>query len=164
MLRYSTKWPADVDAWFGPATDGGFWALGLARPDGDLLRGVPMSRADTGRIQLKRLQDAGLRVRQLAALEDVDTFENAVSVANAAPNGKFARTLARMRRTWPMTPSVVLERHGRAMSISQVRHSNGERETSFGAGGSEPYARALLSNDGDVQHGAGDRTWRTDRR
>lgn len=36
------------------------------------------------------------------------------------------------------------------MSISQVRQSDGERETSFGAGGSEPYAMALLRNDGDV--------------
>src|SRR5690606_17287654 len=36
--------PWDCDAWFGPAADGGFWALGLARPDARLLRGVPMSR------------------------------------------------------------------------------------------------------------------------
>ena len=34
---------ADCDAWFGPAQDGGFWALGLACPDPALLRGVPMS-------------------------------------------------------------------------------------------------------------------------
>ncbi|CAM5735890.1 hypothetical protein SHIRM173S_00525 [Streptomyces hirsutus] len=32
----------DCDAHFGPAEDGGFWALGLARPDPALLRGVPM--------------------------------------------------------------------------------------------------------------------------
>ncbi|MFE3287906.1 DUF2064 domain-containing protein, partial [Streptomyces sp. NPDC059233] len=31
------------DAWFGPAADGGFWALGLAAPDPALLLGVPMS-------------------------------------------------------------------------------------------------------------------------
>ncbi|MET1053629.1 MAG: methyltransferase domain-containing protein [Mycetocola sp.] len=35
------------------------------------------------------------------------------------------------------------------MSISQVRPED-ERETSFGSGGSEPYARALLQNDDDV--------------
>ncbi|MZE79647.1 DUF2064 domain-containing protein, partial [Streptomyces sp. SID5475] len=27
----------DCDAWFGPAEDGGFWALGLARPEPELL-------------------------------------------------------------------------------------------------------------------------------
>ncbi|MET1053628.1 MAG: DUF2064 domain-containing protein [Mycetocola sp.] len=92
------EWPTDVDAWFGAATDGGFWALALRRPDGDLLRGVPMSRDDTGRIQLDRLRDAGLTVRQLDALEDVDTFDNAVSVAAIAPTTRFATTLARMQQ------------------------------------------------------------------
>ncbi|MFD7948756.1 DUF2064 domain-containing protein, partial [Streptomyces sp. NPDC059744] len=37
------------DAWFGPADDGGFWALGLAAPDPDLVRGVPMSTPESGR-------------------------------------------------------------------------------------------------------------------
>ena len=39
-------WPLDgddVDAWFGPATDGGFWALGMREPRGDLIRGIEMS-------------------------------------------------------------------------------------------------------------------------
>ena len=44
-----------IDAWFGPATDGGFWALGMREPRGDLIRGVPMSRDDTGAQQLRRL-------------------------------------------------------------------------------------------------------------
>ena len=30
-----------ADAWFGPAADGGFWALGLRVPDAALVRGVP---------------------------------------------------------------------------------------------------------------------------
>lgn len=46
---------ADCDAYFGPAEDGGFWALGLADPDPGLLRGVPMSRPDTGAVQRRRL-------------------------------------------------------------------------------------------------------------
>lgn len=92
-------WPDDVDAWFGPASDGGFWALGLANPNGDLLRGVPMSRDDTGAIQLKRLHDAGLRVGMLPQLTDVDTIDNAYEAAAAAPHGEFARTLARFTGT-----------------------------------------------------------------
>lgn len=87
-------WPADVDAWFGPAADGGFWALALRDPDGDLIRGVPMSRSDTGAHQLARLRGAGLRVRLLPTLTDVDHIEDARQVAALAPNGRFAATLA----------------------------------------------------------------------
>lgn len=87
-------WPADVDAWFGPAADGGFWALALRTPNGDLIRGVPMSRDDTGARQLERLHAAGLRVRMLPTLTDVDHIEDAHTVAAEAPHGRFAATLA----------------------------------------------------------------------
>ena len=89
-------WTDDVDAWFGPANDGGFWALGLARPTGDLLRGVPMSRDDTGAHQLRRLADAGLSVRMLPELVDVDTIDDARLAAAAAPGSSFAATLRRV--------------------------------------------------------------------
>ena len=85
----------EVDAWFGPANDGGFWALGLARPTGDLLRGVPMSRADTGEHQRRRLAEAGLRVRTLPELADVDTIDDARLAAAAGPETRFARLLHR---------------------------------------------------------------------
>jgi glycosyltransferase A (GT-A) superfamily protein (DUF2064 family) len=88
-------WPSDVDAWFGPASDGGFWSLALREPDGDLIRGVPMSRDDTGAIQLRRLHAAGLRVGYLPELTDVDTVDNAREVARIAPHSRFASTLAR---------------------------------------------------------------------
>jgi glycosyltransferase A (GT-A) superfamily protein (DUF2064 family) len=86
------------DAWFGPAVDGGFWALGLARPDPALLRGVPMSTPETGRLQRRRLTDAGLTVRDLPELRDVDTAEDADAVAALAPGGRFAALLGRLRR------------------------------------------------------------------
>ncbi|MET8471921.1 DUF2064 domain-containing protein [Streptomyces sp. NPDC004856] len=88
---------ADCDAWFGPALDGGFWALGLATPDPDLLRGVPMSTAHTGAAQRARLTGAGLRVRDLPPLRDVDTADDAAAVAAEAPHGRFAARLARCR-------------------------------------------------------------------
>jgi glycosyltransferase A (GT-A) superfamily protein (DUF2064 family) len=80
------------DAWFGPAADGGFWALGLREPRGDLIRGVPMSRDDTGALQLARLH--GLRVGMLRELTDVDTYDDALRVAAAAPATSFARLFA----------------------------------------------------------------------
>ncbi|MFE9764199.1 DUF2064 domain-containing protein [Streptomyces sp. NPDC005808] len=88
---------ADCDAYFGPAEDGGFWALGLAAPDPELLRGVPMSTPVTGAVQRDRLTSAGLRVRDLPRLRDVDTAADAEAVAALAPQGSFAAELARVR-------------------------------------------------------------------
>lgn len=87
-------WPSDIDAFYGPANDGGFWALGMAEPRGDLILGVPMSRDDTGEIQLQRLVDAGLTVSMLPTLTDVDTIDSARAVAELAPQGTFASALA----------------------------------------------------------------------
>ncbi|MCU1420380.1 MAG: glycosyltransferase [Microbacteriaceae bacterium] len=98
LAPVTTDWPDDVDAWLGFANDGGFWLLALRDPRGDLIRGVPMSRDHTGAIQLDRLLDAGLRVRLLPELVDVDTIDDAREVAASAPHTLFARTLAGMLR------------------------------------------------------------------
>jgi glycosyltransferase A (GT-A) superfamily protein (DUF2064 family) len=87
---------ADCDAYFGPAEDGGFWALGLAEPDPGLLRGVPMSTPTTGAVQRARLVAAGLRVRDLPRLRDVDTAHDAELVAASAPDSHFAAELGRL--------------------------------------------------------------------
>ncbi|MFJ2650113.1 DUF2064 domain-containing protein [Streptomyces sp. NPDC087420] len=83
------------DAWFGPAVDGGFWALGLAVPDPSLLLGVPMSVPETGAVQRARLTGAGLAVRDLPVLRDVDTAQDAELVAAEAPASRFAAVLGR---------------------------------------------------------------------
>ncbi|MFE3137799.1 DUF2064 domain-containing protein [Streptomyces scopuliridis] len=85
-----------TDAWFGPALDGGFWALGLAAPDPALLLGVPMSVPETGAVQRARLLDAGLAVRDLPPLRDVDTARDATLVAADAPDSRFAAALGRL--------------------------------------------------------------------
>ncbi|WP_407565795.1 DUF2064 domain-containing protein [Streptomyces sp. 184] len=87
---------AACDAYLGPAPDGGFWALGLARPDPALLRGVPMSTPHTCAAQRRRLLRAGLRVRELPPLRDVDTPADVPVVAAAAPGGRFAATAHRL--------------------------------------------------------------------
>ncbi|MFH8681083.1 DUF2064 domain-containing protein [Streptomyces lydicus] len=84
------------DAWFGPAADGGFWALGFADPAraAVLVRGVPMSTDRTGAMQRCRLVEAGLSVSDLPVLRDVDTAADAVAVAACCPPGsRFAATL-----------------------------------------------------------------------
>jgi glycosyltransferase A (GT-A) superfamily protein (DUF2064 family) len=79
-----------ADAVFGPAADGGFWALGLREPGPALLRGVPMSTPATGAIQRARLISAGLRVAALPQLRDVDAAADALAVARKAPRSRFA--------------------------------------------------------------------------
>jgi glycosyltransferase A (GT-A) superfamily protein (DUF2064 family) len=88
-----------VDAVLGPATDGGWWGLGLRRPtDAHVLRAVPMSRADTGMRTLFALRGIGLRVHRLLELSDVDTMADAKFVAAQAPTTRFAHAMTAVRR------------------------------------------------------------------
>lgn len=93
LLREALEALGEHRAVLGRAPDGGWWALGLQRPDGDLLAGVPTSQDDTGARQLARLRDAGLRPHLLPALRDVDTAADARAVAALAPSGRFAATV-----------------------------------------------------------------------
>lgn len=79
-----------VDAVLGPALDGGYWTIGLKRPDLRVFEGVPMSTPHTGTAQLRRLRALGLRTAVLSALRDVDTIEDARRVAREAPRTRFA--------------------------------------------------------------------------
>lgn len=83
----------DVDAVQGDAADGGYWAIGLQRPDPAAFAGVPMSVDHTAAAQRARLTELGLTVADLPALRDVDTIEDAVAVAAAAPDSHFAAAL-----------------------------------------------------------------------
>lgn len=86
--------PDHDDAVLGIATDGGFWAIGMRRPDGAPIRGVAMSRDDSGERQRHALQAAGLTVRMLRELTDVDDAADAASVAALIPDSRFARAVA----------------------------------------------------------------------
>ncbi|MGS2646235.1 TIGR04282 family arsenosugar biosynthesis glycosyltransferase [Streptosporangium sp. LJ11] len=94
LLNTAVTLLAGHDAVYGPAADGGFWLLGLCRPDPSLLLGVAMSRPDTGATQLRRLHEAGLNVARMPELNDVDTAADAFRVAAQAPRSRFAEALA----------------------------------------------------------------------
>lgn len=61
------------DACFGPAADGGYYLLGLARPLPSVFEGVPWSDPATGRETLARLQSERAWVHRLVELRDVDS-------------------------------------------------------------------------------------------
>ena len=84
-----------ADAVLGPATDGGWWALGLRDPRAAaVIADVPTSRDDTGERTVDALRAAGLRVGLLPELTDVDTAADAAIVARLAPSTRFAATVA----------------------------------------------------------------------
>lgn len=91
--------PARFDACLGLASDGGYWAIGLAeaRLGPSVILGVPMSSACTGAEQLRRLERLGMRVQMLDELCDVDTIGDADQVAALIPDSAFAAALESVR-------------------------------------------------------------------
>lgn len=66
----------ESDVVLGPATDGGYWLVGLRAPQPQLFRGIPWSTAAVLTETLARARLAGLSVHLLRALSDVDTVED----------------------------------------------------------------------------------------
>jgi uncharacterized protein len=84
-----------VDAALGMAADGGWWVLGVQRPElAELIADIPTSRSDTGARTLVAMRTAGCQVTELPVLSDVDTWEDAAAVAAAVPGGRFAAAVA----------------------------------------------------------------------
>ena len=75
----------------GPATDGGWWVLGLTdATDATCLMDVPMSRGDTCASTVKALRARGLSPGITATLDDVDCAADAERVALDHPELRFA--------------------------------------------------------------------------
>lgn len=100
LAAAATRLTSDgCDAAIGPATDGGWWALGLRDPGhASALHGVPMSTSDTARATTAALTGCGLTVARLTELSDVDTMADAHRVSSLAPQGRFARAVAAVPR------------------------------------------------------------------
>ena len=94
-----------VDAVLGPATDGGWWALGMRRPQPEAVLGVPTSRPDTGVRQAARLAALGLRTRALDPQTDIDTWPDAVAVALQAPATRLAAAVRSQAAGMSLTTS-----------------------------------------------------------
>lgn len=98
LLRHAAGRLTDpgVDAVLGPALDGGYWTIGLRRPDPAAFDGVPMSSPGTCAAQRRRLNQLGLRTAGLPRLRDVDTIADAALVAGEDPDTRFAAAFRRL--------------------------------------------------------------------
>jgi len=96
----------DYDSVIGPATDGGYWLLGLRAgiSPAAVFAGVPMSVDTTGAAQRERLDALGLSTLTVGELRDVDTVDDVFAIAAQHPHlrlGRLVRSLneARSGRT-----------------------------------------------------------------
>jgi uncharacterized protein len=103
LAAYTLTRPA-TDAVLGPALDGGYWTIGLSRPEPAVFEGVPMSASDTCREQRRRLRELRLRTAELPWLRDVDEIADARAVAGASPETRFARAFERLAALPRVTP------------------------------------------------------------
>lgn len=69
-----------------PPPTAGSGALGMRRPDPDVFVDVPMSVPTTGVEQLRRLRAIVGDVRDLGVLQDIDTIDDAHTVAARWPH------------------------------------------------------------------------------
>ncbi|RLV49078.1 DUF2064 domain-containing protein [Nocardioides mangrovicus] len=92
QLRETADRLREADAVLGPAEDGGWWVLALNDPGhAALVRDVPTSRVDTGRLTLEALSRE-IVVALGPHSYDVDTIDDARRSADDAPHTRFAHT------------------------------------------------------------------------
>ena len=64
------------DAAIGPATDGGYWLIGLNAPCPALFEGIEWSTGGVLQSTLTKAENEGLSVQLLRELTDVDDWES----------------------------------------------------------------------------------------
>jgi rSAM/selenodomain-associated transferase 1 len=80
----------------GPASDGGYWLIGLAYPRPNLFSGVEMSTERTMQQQVDTLERLDYRIAAISVLRDIDRAEDARAVADALPSSGFASVVHRI--------------------------------------------------------------------
>ncbi|MEM1449059.1 MAG: TIGR04282 family arsenosugar biosynthesis glycosyltransferase [Planctomycetota bacterium] len=91
----------EVDVCLGPATDGGYYLIGLAADRSAPFEDVPWSTDEVLQVTRQRCRAAGLSVAELAAETDLDDLAavREVAAALARGAGEAPRTAAAMRST-----------------------------------------------------------------
>lgn len=74
-----------ADVVLGPALDGGYYLVGLARERPEVFAAVPWGGADVMRITLERCRRLGMRAGRLPVLRDLDTAADLRALGDIPP-------------------------------------------------------------------------------
>lgn len=77
-----------VDVALGPTQDGGYYLIGLKRPEPGLFRDIPWSTGEVLRATLRRTRELGLTSRLLREEFDVDSFGDLKQLARLVMRGQ----------------------------------------------------------------------------
>ena len=80
------------DVVLGPATDGGYWLIGLRQVQPDLFQAIPWSTERVFAETLKRIRQRSLSVQILRELSDLDTEADWRAFLAARRNGDGTKT------------------------------------------------------------------------
>lgn len=96
------------DLVLGPAHDGGYYLIGLARPCPEIFREMPWSSSALTEVTLRRAAELGLVTKQLPTMHDVDEYGDFVSLMRRMAEDERARcdgSLAWLERLIENVPS-----------------------------------------------------------
>jgi rSAM/selenodomain-associated transferase 1 len=71
----------DVEVVLGPSEDGGYYLVGLSRPQPEIFQGIPWSTDKVLTETLNRIHQLGLKVALLSPWYDIDTLEDLKKLA-----------------------------------------------------------------------------------
>jgi rSAM/selenodomain-associated transferase 1 len=74
-----------ADVVIGPATDGGYYLVGMKSQFSRIFRSMPWGTAEVFRETVRVIDNLGLKVQVLAAMTDVDTMEDLLKVRDLHP-------------------------------------------------------------------------------
>lgn len=66
----------DHDAVIGPATDGGYWCIGMSKPLPALFRNMPWGTGSVAKLTRERAVSEGISLAELRTLSDVDRLDD----------------------------------------------------------------------------------------
>ena len=71
-----------ADIVFGPCYDGGYYLVGMRKPNPELFRNIPWSTENVLSVTLEKARKMGLNVKLLSTWNDLDTFEDLIEFYN----------------------------------------------------------------------------------